>query len=174
MILTLLGVLVSYDMYINSSLLFLSTGGTIQTTIQISFPIPDLNTVMLVQLPLSLPFQFPLSRGASIARSLSSTVDIPRYTLYKTMEDYVGQIMRHDGHACLLRTICETNATPLHGDGVFGDLLNFLFSANHHKEEIDHKLQPYLTAQARGQVRLWNMEGFFWYILHITAIWGLL
>ena len=91
-------------------------GGTLDTTIQISFPIPDLSTAMTVTLPVSVPFQFPLAGGAGVARSLSSTFDIPRSQLYRTMEDYVAQVMRHDGHACLIRTICETNATPLHGD----------------------------------------------------------
>ena len=35
-----------------------------------------------------------------------------------------------DGHACLLRSMCEVGAAPQHDDGLFGDALNLILTAS--------------------------------------------
>ena len=57
-----------------------------------------------------------------------------------------------DGHACLLRAMCEASATPLHDEGLLGDAVNFLLTANYATKETDEKLKEYVAAQAQGQV----------------------
>ena len=72
--------------------------------------------------------------------------------MYETMEGYIAQITQSDGHACLLRAMCEASAYPLHDEGVLGDAINFLLTANHVAEESDQQLKPYTAAQSKGQV----------------------
>ena len=65
----------------------------------------------------------------------------------------MGQVTGADGHACLLRAMCEVSSTPLHDEGLLGDAVNFLLSATHNyiAEESD-MFKDYLGAQAKGQV----------------------
>ena len=72
--------------------------------------------------------------------------------MYKYVEKYMSQITGADGHACLLRAMCEAGATPLHDEGILGDVVNFLLTANYATEETDDKFKEYLEAQAKGQV----------------------
>ena len=69
------------------------------------------------------------------------------------MEKYVGQVTGADGHACLLRAMCEASAAPLHDEGLLGDAVNFLLTANYAAQQSDHDLKEYVAAQAQGQVR---------------------
>ena len=68
------------------------------------------------------------------------------------MKKYTGM----EGKACLLRAICEANATPDHNDGLLGDAVNLLLSASHALkhggEEADEEYKEYLAAEARGHL----------------------
>ena len=64
----------------------------------------------------------------------------------------MSQVTGADGHACLLRAMCEASSTPLHDEGILGDAVNFLLTANYVAEENDKKFKKYLEAQAVGQV----------------------
>ena len=69
----------------------------------------------------------------------------------------LGSISATDGHACMLRAMCEASATPLHSDGLFGDALNLLLSAGHalvggESEEEIGSYREYSEAQSEGMV----------------------
>ena len=76
----------------------------------------------------------------------------------------LGSISATDGHACMLRAMCEASATPLHSDGLLGDALNLLLSAGHalvggSEEEIG-SYREYSEAQTEGMVS----ETCFFYV----------
>ena len=120
-------------------------------TLDVTIPIPDLDTEVYITVPLS--YDFPTSSSRSLSgRSFSSGTVSPRASIYKTLEGYIAQVTRSDGHACLLRAMCETSAYPLHDEGVLGDAVNFLLTASYSEEEADHQLKHYVAAQAKGQV----------------------
>ena len=124
-------------------------------TIDMTIPIPDLGTEILVTVPFSV--DFPTSSTASgrsfSGRSLSSGLESPRASMYAYVEKYMSQITGADGHAWLLRAMCEASATPLHDEGLLGDAVNFLLTANYATEETDEKFKEYVAAQAQGQVK---------------------
>merc|ERR1711892_291747 len=124
---------------------------SIATTLDLTFPLPDISSEILVTVPFSLDFPTATSRSAS-GRSFSSSVTSPRSTMYKTIEKYMGQITGADGHACLLRAMCEASATPLHDEGILGDAVNFLLTANYATVESDQLFKKYLDAQSNGQL----------------------
>merc|ERR1711892_446889 len=124
---------------------------SIATTLDLTFPLPDISSEILVTVPFSLDFPTATSRSAS-GRSFSSSVTSPRSTMYKTIEKYMGQITGADGHACLLRAMCEASATPLHDEGILGDAVNFLLTANYATVESDQLFKKYLDAQSKGQL----------------------
>ena len=63
-----------------------------------------------------------------------------------------------DGHQCLLRAMCEASSTPLHDEGIIGDAVTFLLTANYATEETDHRFKKYFAAQAKGQVLIMNVS----------------
>ena len=68
----------------------------------------------------------------------------------------LGSISATDGHACMLRAMCEASAAPLHSDGLLGDALNLLLSAGHAlvggSEEDIGSYREYSEAQTEGMV----------------------
>jgi len=127
---------------------------SIGTTLDFTVPLPDFSSEILVTVPFSLDIPVASSRSAS-GRSFSSSsslISSPRSTMYRTMEKYVGQITGADGHACLLRAMCEASAAPLHDEGLLGDAVNFLLTANYAAQQSDHDLKKYVAAQAQGQL----------------------
>ena len=89
-----------------------------------NIPIRDLNTAMKISVPLTIPIG-----GAANSRSVddydiydgrSFSTGSGRLSLYREMEQYVGQVSRSDGHSCLLRAMCEVSANPHHEDGLLG------------------------------------------------------
>ena len=48
--------------------------------------------------------------------------------------------------------MCEVGSNPFHDDGILGDVMNFLLSANFADEEEDERFQTYLDAQTNGKV----------------------
>ena len=103
-----------------------------------AIPLDDLSSAIYI----SIPFSFSLPSGASSktdygqGRSLGGVADVPtRALMYKHLEGYVSQITGSDGHACLLRAMCETSASPLHDDGILGIvyILNIKITIDKHK-----------------------------------------
>ena len=50
--------------------------------------------------------------------------------------------------------MCEVGSNPFHDDGIIGDVMNFLLSANFANfadEEEDERFQTYLEAQINGK-----------------------
>ena len=110
----------------------------------------DLDTTLYISAPFSMSFP---SNGRASGRSLSSVgSDFSRSSMYKHIETYMGEMTGADGHACLLRAMCEASSHPLHDEGLIGDAVNFLLTANYAAEETDKKFKKYLGAQAKGQV----------------------
>ena len=64
----------------------------------------------------------------------------------------MGELTGADGHSCLLRAMCEAQATPSHDEGVLGDIVDFVLTSNFVNEEIDPKFKKYSEAQDAGQV----------------------
>ena len=48
--------------------------------------------------------------------------------------------------------MCEASSTPLHDEGLIGDAITFLLTANYVTDEPDNKFKKYFAAQAKGQV----------------------
>merc|ERR1719244_199510 len=127
---------------------------SISSTLDLTLPLPDIGSEILVTVPFSLDLPTSSGRSAS-GRSFSSSSSSlsPRSTMYKTIEKYMSQVTGADGHACLLRAMCEASATPLHDEGLLGDAVNFLLTANYATEETDEKFKEYVAAQAQGQLK---------------------
>merc|ERR1719474_1030209 len=125
---------------------------SISSTLDLTLPLPDIGSEILVTVPFSLDLPTSSGRSAS-GRSFSSSSSSlsPRSTMYKTIEKYMSQVTGADGHACLLRAMCEASATPLHDEGLLGDAVNFLLTANYASEETDEKFKEYVAAQVQGQ-----------------------
>ena len=118
-----------------------------------SIPIPDLDTGIYINVPFS--FSFPSQRSLVAGRSFSGGLgekNSPRTVLYKGIEKYMGHVTGADGHACLLRAMCEASSTPLHDEGLIGDAVTFLLTSNYASEESDQRFKKYFAAQAKGQV----------------------
>ena len=123
-----------------------------------SIPLPDLNSAVYISVPFS--FSYPSARHSSVSgRSFSdSSLDAvggqsPRSALYSGLESSVAHLTGTDGHSCLLRAMCEASSTPLHDEGLIGDAITFLLTANYVADEPDHKFKKYFAAQAKGQVQ---------------------
>merc|ERR1712083_863831 len=127
---------------------------SISTTLDLTLPMPDIGSEILVTVPFSLDLPTSSSRSASGRSFSSSSSSLPsRSTMYKTIEKYMSQATGADGHACLLRAMCEASATPLHDEGLLGDAVNFLLTANYATEETNEKLKEYVAAQTQGQLK---------------------
>jgi len=125
-------------------------------TIDLTIPIPDLGTEIMVTVPFSVDFPTTTTTtsGRSFTgRSLSSGLESPRASMYGYVEKYMSQVTGADGHACLLRAMCEASAAPLHDEGLLGDAVNFLLTGNYAAEEPDQKFKDYVAAQAQGQLK---------------------
>ena len=101
-------------------------------------------------------------------RSFSSHEEA-RENTFRTIEGYIEKLPGFssggifdlggnsglDPHACLLRTICEAAAVPLHYDGFVGQMLNSMLLPSNHLEAIPYEEgeSDYLTAQRNGQFR---------------------
>ena len=48
----------------------------------------------------------------------------------------MSRIFNMDGHACVLRMICETAETPFHTDGLLGEAVNLLLLPAHILERV--------------------------------------
>ena len=126
-------------------------------SVDMEIPVEELDTTIYISAPFSYEFPSGESRITS-GRSFSSSIASPRSTIYKHIEKYMGQVTGADGHSCLLRAMCEASSTPLHGEGVFGDVVNFLLTGIYAAGESNDKFKNYLGAQSKGQVNTTNSK----------------
>ena len=128
-------------------------------SLSLTIPFPDLlNSQLSVTSPFSWYIPSTAARRAQ-GRSLQGHAPAPvrqRRSVYTAMERYLKKYTGAPGRACLLRAICEVNATPDHDDGLLGDAVNLLLSASHAlrhgEEEADEDYKEYLAAEARGHL----------------------
>ena len=124
-----------------------------EVTFEVDMPLPDLNSEIKIDVPFSfdLPTTVSTKRSSVSGRSLSGSSSV-RSELYRTLEGLVGTVTGGYGQPCLLRAMCEVGSNPFHDDGIIGDVINFLLSANFTDEEEDERFQTYLEAQTTGKV----------------------
>jgi len=123
--------------------------------LSITIPIPQLETEALFYTPFSFAvqdvFNFTGRQMEVQGRNIQE-----RSTIYTKLETMLGSISATDGHACMLRAMCEASAAPLHSDGLLGDALNLLLSAGHAlvggSEEDIGSYREYSEAQTEGMV----------------------
>ena len=122
-------------------------------TFEVDMPLPDLNAEISIDVPFSfdLPTAVSAKRSSVSGRSLSGSSSV-RSEFYRTLEGLVGTVTGGFGQPCLLRAMCEVGSNPFHDDGIIGDVMNFLLSANFTDEEEDERFQTYLEAQTTGKV----------------------
>ena len=120
---------------------------------EVDMPLPDLNSEISIDVPFSfdLPTAVSTKRSSVSGRSLSGSSSV-RSEFYKKLEGLVGTVTGGFGQPCLLRAMCEVGSNPFHDDGIIGDVMNFLLSANFADEEEDERFQTYLEAQTNGKV----------------------
>ena len=119
-----------------------------------TMPLTDFNSAIEISVPFTVDLPSSSKRSFS-GRSLSTpglglAPASVRSSLYQQLEKYVGTFSGTNGQACLLRAMCEVGSNPFHGDGIFGDVVNFLLSANYAEEEEDERFKNYQTAQSHG------------------------
>ena len=126
----------------------------LELTFDLTMPLTDINSKIEVSVPFSFDFPTTSSRKRTFTgRSLDSLgSESFRSTFYKNVENFVGRFSGADGQSCLLRAMCEVGSNPFHGDGIFGDIMNFLLTANYVVEEEDDRFKTYLKAQSHGQL----------------------
>jgi len=126
----------------------------LELTFDLTMPLTDINSKIEVSVPFSFDFPTSSSRKRVFSgRSLDSLgTESFRTTFYKNVENFVGRFSGADGQSCLLRAMCEVGSNPFHGDGILGDIMNFMLTANFVTEEEDDRFKTYLKAQSHGQL----------------------
>ncbi|KAF4519440.1 hypothetical protein B566_EDAN008667 [Ephemera danica] len=102
------------------------------------------------QLPLNfsdlrLPVDWRRS-GGTWGRSLRS---LDRTTVYNTLENYMDD-RGMTGRECLLQSICESAAVPLHHDGLLGQIMQIIFTP-HHVHEGYTSFKEHVEARLLGE-----------------------
>jgi len=91
----------------------------------LDIPLADLGVTLSASLPFSWTFDGATTRVFS-GRSLDH-----RESMFSQIGKHLAQVAGgRSGHGCIQRTICEVAATPGHNDGLFGDIMNVVFSAS--------------------------------------------
>jgi len=110
-----------------------TSGWLLKATFQVVIPIEDNNGGPLI---ITLPITYNVDSGdisgrsfeTGAARTFSSHED-HRHSILRTVESYIERLGGfHDGHACILRAICEVAETPQNTDGFLGDLVNMMLA----------------------------------------------
>ena len=65
--------------------------------------------------------------GALLIPWIDSLDSLRRMLVYRALEDTLYNFGLN-GRDCLLRAICEIHESPLHGHGLLGELLQFIFT----------------------------------------------
>ncbi|TRY81177.1 hypothetical protein TCAL_11848 [Tigriopus californicus] len=80
-----------------------------------------------------------------------------RTQLAREIENYATQYLHIDGHACMLRALCEMAQVPLHSSGFIGDLMNLLVTPNHILDAlVESPSTPNEYVQAQISGRHWD------------------
>jgi len=114
----------------------------------LKIPISELSTSLTMSVPFS--FEFP-STASSSGRSFGGH---ERGDVYTALEKYISSSAGVNGHACLLRAICEVSLAPKHNDGLVGDAVNMLLSTGTTLASItkeDETIREYVEAQDHAQ-----------------------
>ena len=77
-----------------------------------------------------------------------------RGQLLRTMEQYMPRLLQvEDGHACMLRAICDVARTPHNADGILGDMFNLLLTPSYAIEQVSPYWgdDDFLQAQRQGK-----------------------
>merc|ERR1719244_2432384 len=88
--------------------------------IYISIPLSEIGTRVITSFPLTYSWEIALPELPSGRSSKSEKKMKERQSMYTTIERMVSTLLNIDGHACLLRAICEASSPPAHGDGFLG------------------------------------------------------
>ncbi|XP_062551599.1 uncharacterized protein LOC134216818 [Armigeres subalbatus] len=135
-------------------LTFIPNGGTSKIILGCAWPVHfhhklarRLNMGMNLQANYRLPstIVWPVPTSIFQNRLNNDYVDNSRIQLYQLLErmfDSYGT----NGHECVLRTICEVAETPLHDSGVFGELMDVIFTP-YKSEQLN---QSYYDARLHG------------------------
>merc|ERR1712014_73807 len=117
----------------------------------LDIPLADLGVTLSASLPFSWTFDGATTRVFS-GRSIDH-----RESMFSQIGKHLAQVAGgRSGHGCIQRTICEVAATPSHNDGLFGDIMNVVFSATSTiGEDLQDLLSPeykdYLEAETLGR-----------------------
>ncbi|KXJ78671.1 hypothetical protein RP20_CCG003899 [Aedes albopictus] len=134
---------------------FSPNGGVAKLVIGALFPIQvnhyklirNCNLAVNLQANYAIPATiiWPVPSSIFKNRLNNEYVDKSRIQLYKVIEnmfDYGGI----DGRDCVLRTICEIAETPLNHSGMFGELMDVMFTPY----EAEHLDEIYMEARQHG------------------------
>ena len=84
---------------------------------------------------------------------------IRRYGVIRRVEEFatLSSGLRLDGHACMLRAMCEMSAVPLHADGIVGEALAAVLTPVHVVDQLagvegDDLGVDYVAAQRDGRL----------------------
>jgi len=140
---------------------------SLSLTFSLYIPLTDIASSIYVSTPFY--WTFPTSRkrssdqvteeGTGRAFGLAGNSVDERKSLYTTLESYISRYTGSDGHACLLRAMCEVGSTPDHDDGLLGDLIDMVLTAGHafqfeedfDSESLDVEYREYMRAFEEGQ-----------------------
>lgn len=115
---------------------FVIGGGVAKIVLGALFPVffhhklkRSLNCAVNLQANYAIPSQivWPVPEQVFKERLSDESVDNSRPQLYKVLERMIDNWGRN-GRECLLRTICEVAETPLSHNGMFGEILDVIFT----------------------------------------------
>ncbi|XP_055546684.1 uncharacterized protein LOC129731009 [Wyeomyia smithii] len=115
---------------------FVINGGTAKIVIGGVFPVRfhhrlkrSLNCAVNLQANYVIPASiiWPVPEHVFKERLNNNFVDNSRPQLYQVLEHMIDSWGRH-GRSCILRTICEVAETPLSHNGMFGEILDVIFT----------------------------------------------
>nr|XP_019527282.2 uncharacterized protein LOC109399302 [Aedes albopictus] len=107
----------------------------------------SLNAAVNLQANYRIPADiiWPVPEDVFRQRMNNDFTDNSRPQLYRTLERMIDTWGRN-GRTCLLRTICEAAETPLSHNGLFGEILDVIFTPS----ETDAIDEEYLMARQYG------------------------
>ncbi|CAB3380854.1 uncharacterized protein LOC135935710 [Cloeon dipterum] len=127
-------------------------GSNMGIEVALSIPVrKSVNVAMNIEanyvLPDNVTYFFPELVPSLDQGRLAESFGITRRRTYTTVITMLNRI-GFDGRSCLLRAICEASETPLHHNGLFGDLLHVIFTPS---TSNDEQLGPdFSTAEQKG------------------------
>lgn len=98
----------------------------------------------------TLPTLFPFS---VTGRRSNRATDDHRQPVLQTIEDYVDRFSGGsiNGHACILRAICEATEVPLYADNMVAHMINAMLIPVNMLDKFYRTQNDYIEAQHHGQ-----------------------